>query len=146
MLGDDPMMIAAIIAFLLLIFLVIGIRAGLKDARERDLTGPPDAAELAGGTDRKRFPVLPERAEMALEAPEPVADPLAPEKPAIVMPPKAEIGDLETESSYTEDQLMEREVKAMLLQKRGDRAVKHVMKVKGVDEAEADAIVAELAD
>jgi len=146
MFTDDPMMIAAIVAFMILILLVIGIRIGLKDTRERNLLSPPDAAEFAGGTDRKRFAVLPEREDMELEATVPVSDPLAPEMPPQNGVPQPGSGDLETESSYTADEEMVREIKALLLQNRGDRAVKHVMKVKGLDEAEADAIVAALAD
>ncbi len=140
--SDDILLIVTIAASAILIFMLVIIRIGLKGSRERDLLSPPPLEDLAAGEAGMRVAVLPERENMDLEEPERVADPHAPIAEASTRPRQPVLGDNEIESTYSAEQLMEREVKAMLLQQRPDRAIAHVMQVKRVDRDEAEKIIA----
>ncbi|MEE9433291.1 MAG: hypothetical protein V3V15_03535 [Sphingorhabdus sp.] len=146
MTGDEILLIATGLAVLILILLIIMIRVGVKGSRERDFLAPAAAEELAAGEAGIRMAVLPERENMELASTERVVDPAAPVKGMDTMPRQSVLGDNEIESGYSADQLMQREVMAMLLQDHTDRAVKHVMKVKRVKKAKAEAIVSGLAE
>jgi len=155
---------------IILIVMLFVIRAGVKASRSDALMAAPPPEDLNDIAAGERVAILPERPDVVVENAPSVLNPdrpkddaitgglnkreIAPEtgaeKPAdaadISQQPSpwgggAKIGDLESESSYTDDEMMAREIKAMLLQDRPDRAITHVMAAKKVDEAEAVRIV-----
>ena len=162
---DQLMLIMTIAAVVVLVLMIVVIRIGLRGSQADSLMDVPPPEELldkaAAG---ERIAILPERPDVKVENAPSVLNPERPKddaaaggiigitnEPASVGQPSpwdqpAQIGDNETESGYSDDQLMEREIKALLLQDRADRAVAHVMSVKKVDEAEAERIVASHAE
>lgn len=147
---DQLLLFLTIGGFVILLLMIVVIRIGLKRSDGDDLMDVPPPEELldksAAG---QRISILPERPDVVVAKAPSVLNPERPKDDAAAAATAAEpwdsqpkIGDQETESGYSEDQLMEREIKAMLLQGRPDRAVAHVMAAKQVDEAEAERIVA----
>lgn len=166
--SDDIMIWALGIALLLLAFIIFIIRIGMKGSRD-NLISPPSEEELKGKSPGERTALLPERPDVTVDAAPSVLNPDRPKDDGVAASaagagksprpspwegdedasedqPAAITGAGEVESSYSDDQMMEREIKAMLLQDRPDRAVKHVMQAKACSQEEAEAIVAGFAE
>ncbi len=146
---DQLLLFLTIGGLVILLLMVVVIRVGLKNSGADDLMDvPPPEDMLDKSAAGQRISILPERPDVVVEKapsvlnPERPKDDTATDVAAGPWENQPKIGDQETESGYSEDQLMEREIEALLLQSRPDRAVAHVMAVKKIDEAEAERIVA----
>lgn len=173
--NDSLLLWLTIGGVIILVAILFIIRTGVKNSRADDLRAAPPPEDLNDIAAGERVAILPERPDVVVENAPSVLNPDRPKDDAATgglnkreIDPEtgagkpddaagtsaqpspwgggAKIGDNATESGYTDDEMMAREIKAMLLQDRPDRAVKHVMAVKKVDEAEAVRIVGTYAD